>query len=428
MNSKVKKIIGMILVLIVLAVVGYYLFKKNIGVVNIPGKAGLAGVSSKDISPNLPGFQLPEGFSLRVFAKDVPGARVMAFDDTGDMLVSETSEGKIVAIPDRDNNGLADKVVTLASKLNKPHGIVFKRLNHDSGGLQCAKGECQLYVAEADQLSVYDYQNTDSDQSLTNKRKLMSISSSVTDRHFTRSLLFRPAPDEDTLLISVGSSCDVCNDSGDHASVLAYNTKTGEKSVYAKGLRNATFMTLNPVNGKIYATEMGRDGLGDNIPPDEINIINGPSTSSGQSLPPNFGWPICYGQNIHDAKFDKNTYIRNPCLEPFETPSFVDLQAHSAPLGLAFVPADKAWPEEYQNNLLVAYHGSWNRSTPTGYKIVRLKMNGKGEYLGTEDFISGWLTKDGKKTGRPVDIKVLPGGTAYISDDSSGVIYKLSKN
>ena len=114
-------------------------------------------------------------------------------------------------------------------------------------------------------------------------------------------------------------------------------------------------------------------------------------------------------------------------MEPFETPSFIDLQAHSAPLGLAFIP-EEGWDEEYWYNLLVAYHGSWNRTVPTGYKIVRIKMNAKGEYLGTEDFITGWLTKNGEKIGRPVDIKVFSGGVAYISDDDAGMIYRLSRN
>jgi glucose/arabinose dehydrogenase len=218
----------------------------------------------------------------------------------------------------------------------------------------------------------------------------------------------------------VGSSCDVCHEKKpDYAQILFYNAATGEHGVYAQGLRNATFMTLDPIFGKIYATEMGRDNLGDDIPPDEINIIE-----NKNNQPQNYGWPNCYGKNIHDDQFDKNTYIRNPCMAPFETPSFVDLPAHSAPLGLAFIP-EEGYPEEYWYNLLVAFHGSWNRSTPTGYKIVRLKMNAKGEYLGTEDFITGW-SPDGKK-GRPVDIKVFSGGTAYISDDTLGVIYKLSR-
>jgi glucose/arabinose dehydrogenase len=253
---------------------------------------------------------------------------------------------------------------------------------------------------------------------LGEEEKLIDIASSPTDRHFTRSLLFLPSPNEDTLLVSVGSSCDVCHEQDtEHASILSYNVKTGKKEQYAKGLRNATFISLNPVNGQVFATEMGRDALGDEIPPDEINIIK----KGG-----NYGWPACFGKNIHDDKFDKNTYIRNPCQEPFETESFADIPAHSAPLGLAFIP-EEGWPEEYWYDLLVAYHGSWNRTEPTGYKIVRMKFDAKGNYSGTEDFITGWLTAQGEKIGRPADIKVFSGGTAYITDDASGVIYKLTR-
>jgi glucose/arabinose dehydrogenase len=176
-------------------------------------------------------------------------------------------------------------------------------------------------------------------------------------------------------------------------------------------------MAIHPVTGAIWATEMGRDNLGDNLPPDEINIIK----KGG-----NFGWPICYGKNIHDTNFDKNTYIRNPCMEPLELPSYIDIPAHSAPLGIAFVP-DEGWPESYWYNALVAYHGSWNRSVPTGDKIVRIVLDAHGNYVRTEDFITGWLSASGTKQGRPVDIKILPGGTAYISDDDAGVLYKLSK-
>ncbi len=416
MNKKTKIIFGILGLVIILAMIGYTLFKKNIGVINVPSTATSPEQTS---GVEVPYLKVPEGFKATVFAKDVPGARVIAFDEVGDMLVSLPSEGKIVAIPDRDNNGVADKVVTVLSGLKKPHGIATRRLNHDSGGLQCAKGECELYVAEVHQVSVYDYESTDSaGWSLTNKRKLIDISSSLTDRHTSRSLLFLPTPDEDTLLISVGSSCDACEEkSPDYASVISYNIKTKEKAVYARGLRNAPFMTLDPVSGKVFATEMGRDGLGDNIPPDEINIIE-----KGK----NYGWPFCYGKNVHDNKFDKSEYLRNPCTESSTVPSFVDLQAHSAPLGLNFIP-EEGWPEDHWYNLVVAYHGSWNRSVATGYKLVRIKMDAKGNYLGTEDFITGWLTADGKKHGRPADVKIMPGGTMYISDDLTGVIYKISR-
>jgi len=233
--------------------------------------------------------------------------------------------------------------------------------------------------------------------------------------HFSRTIMFMPYPDESKMLVSVGSSCNVCNESDERrAKILEYDFATGKLEEFARGLRNSVFMAIHPVSGDIWATEMGRDNLGDDIPPDEINIIKKGA---------NYGWPICYGKNIHDNAFDKNVYIRNPCMESFETPSFIDLQAHSAPLGLAFFP-EEGWPEEYWFNLLVAYHGSWNRTVPTGYKVVRARLDSKGEYLGTEDFITGWFS-NGKVYGRPVDILIQPGGTIYISDDKSGVIYRV---
>jgi hypothetical protein len=174
-------------------------------------------------------------------------------------------------------------------------------------------------------------------------------------------------------------------------------------------------MNLHPVTGEVWATEMGRDWLGDDLPPDEINIIG-----EGRD----YGWPICYGKNIHDAEFDKKVYARDPCAD--KTPSFIDIPAHSAPLGLAFFP-EEGWPEEYWHDLLVAYHGSWNRSVPTGYKIVRYHLDSRGNYLGEEDFITGWLTPAGA-VGRPVDILIQPGGKLYISDDRAGLIYKVAYN
>ena len=170
-------------------------------------------------------------------------------------------------------------------------------------------------------------------------------------------------------------------------------------------------MAIHPVTGEIWGTDMGRDLLGDDVPPDEVNIIR----EGG-----NYGWPICYGKNIHDADFDKNTYIRNPCMEPFEQPSQIDIPAHSAPLGIAFIP-EEGWPEEYWHDILVAYHGSWNRSVPTGYKIVRIDEHG----IAT-DFMTGFMD-GGEVLGRPVGLLVEPGGALYISDDRAGVIYKVAR-
>lgn len=403
---KTKTILSIILVIAILALAGYLTFKKEIGSVNIPKTDDQS--STVQNGNMVAGLTVPSGFKITYFAKDIPGARTIEFDPRGRMLVAQTDEGSISVLEDADGNGVAEKKAILVDGLSKPHGLAWKCENNAT--------ICSLYVAENNALTRFTYDVATS--TVSQKTKLADLDASATDRHFTRSLLFLPAPNENTLLISVGSSCNVCNEKNEqHAKILAYDVPTKKITEYAKGLRNAVFMTLNPVNGKVFATEMGRDGLGDTTPPDEINIIEKDK---------NYGWPICYGKNIHDTDFDKNVYIRNPCMSPFETESFVDLHAHSAPLGLSFIP-EEGWPEEYWYNLLVAFHGSWNSSVPTGYKIVRLKMDSKGTYSGTEDFITGWLTVSGEKIGRPADIKAQPGGTLYISDDMIGAIYKVSK-
>lgn len=417
MSKQTYKKIGIwILTLLVIVVIAQILIKKKIGDVNIPDKEIPAESTREEntVKEEVSFLKLPNGFKAFYFAKNIPGARVMEWDPNGRMIISQTGEGKISVIEEKE--GAAPVVKTLIDDLDSPHGMMMK----------CnpvGNPPCHLYVAQHDELSRYAY---DAETvTVSQYTKLLDLPKSATDRHKTRTLLWLGVPDEDTLLISVGSSCNVC-DEGDtmRGKIMAYNMETKEVKEYARGLRNAVFMTLNPINGMVFLTEMGRDGLGDDIPPDEINVIE--PARVAQEGAPNFGWPICYGQNIHDTEFDKKTYIRNPCMDPFETPAWQDLQAHSAPLGLSFIP-EEGWPEEYWFDLLVAYHGSWNRSEPTGYKIVKIGINGKGDSMGVEDFITGWLTADGKKLGRPADIKVVPGGVIYISDDVAGVIYRVEK-
>lgn len=404
-NSMNNKTIIWIIIAVIFFLISFFIIKNEIGSVNIPPAAEETN-SSVTETQNAKGLKTPEGFRIEIFAEDLPEARVIEFDDKGRMLVSQTREGKITILENKNEEGFFQDRRILVDNLRNPHGMAW----------QCPSDSetCFLYVAESDKLTRFSY---DSDSgTVSEKTKMLDINYSSSDRHFTRSLLFLPYPNENTLLISVGSSCNVCQEKDDQRGrILAYDTKTGNLFQYASGLRNAVFMTLNFVDGKVFATEMGRDALGDDLPPDEINIIE-----EGK----NYGWPVCYGKNIHDTDFDKNTYIRNPCSLPFETSSFVDLQAHSAPLGLSFIP-EEGWPEEYWYDLLVAYHGSWNRSVPTGYKIVRINMKAEGKYLETEDFITGWLNEKGEKTGRPVDIKVFSGGVGYISDDEAGVIYRF---
>jgi glucose/arabinose dehydrogenase len=215
----------------------------------------------------------------------------------------------------------------------------------------------------------------------------------------------------------MGSDCNVCVESDwRRASILSANMDGSDLKTFVSGLRNSVFMALNLRIGQVFATENGRDLLGDNVPPDEINIIK-----EGND----YGWPICYGKNIHDTNFDKNVYVADPCRD--KTPSHIDIQAHSAPLGLAFVP--DSWPMEYRNNLFVSFHGSWNRSAPTGYKVVRFALNPDGSFNNGNpmpiDFITGWIRPNGDVSGRPVGIVFDSMGAMFIADDKAGVVYKV---
>ncbi len=341
---------------------------------------------------------LPEGMSVSVLAKNLPGARVIAQGPTADFYVSQTSEGKITVLSfGKDWVETGRRV--FASGLKKPHGLAFDW-----------KEPGMLYVATENAILRYDTTAADPQPS-----KILDLPPG--GRHFTRTIKFGP---DERLYVSIGSTCDVCVEKDErYASLWSLKKDGTDFGQVAKGLRNSVFFAREELKGELWATEMGRDGMGNALPPDEINVI-----PTDVKTVPDFGWPNCYGQNVHDTAFDKNTYVRNPCMAPFETPAKVDLGAHVAPLGIAFVP-EEGWPEDWWYDAVIAEHGSWNATSPTGYKLVRVKRNAKGEVEGTEDFITGWLTKNGA-VGRPVDVLVQPGGTMFVTDDKAGVVYRFA--
>ena len=353
--------------------------------------------NNKKQYPILKNVNLPDNFHIDIFADDLgkglnlpgpnKGARFMEFYH--DILfVSIPGAGTIVALPDKNKDGKADEVIKVIDGLNKPHGIAFQN--------------DYIYVANED--SVIKVKLKD------NLKADSSTKEYITDLpkggHWTRTIRIK----DNSLYASIGSSCNVCIEKDERrASILKCDL--GKCKIFARGIRNAVGFIFHPETNEIYATENSRDYLGEDLPPDEINIVEGGK---------NYGWPICYGKNTHDTDFDNNVYIRNPCMEPFEMPSFVDIPAHSAPLGLAFNFGNN-FPEEYKGKLFVAYHGSWNRKVPTGYKIVRIDMDTKQVH----DFATGWLTEENKVLGRPVDIIFDKDGIMYVSDDNAGVIYRI---
>ena len=361
----------------------------------------VVGIRPSIDSASLDVIDLPSGFEIEIYADDLgssllsyPGPNaaprmMMLKDDV--LFVSLTRQGRILALRDTNGDKRADETAVFIDDLNNPHGLDFH--------------EGWFYIAEEQR--VVRVQDINGDLVADRDTLEILIDDLPAGGHFTRTVKIH----NDSLYLSAGSSCNVCIEKDERRSAITRCNLDGtECQVFARGLRNAVGFVFHPLTGKMYATENGRDWLGDDLPPDEINLVE-----EGK----NYGWPICYGRNIHDTDFDKNVYIRNPCMEPFEMPSLVDLPAHSAPLGLAFYYGSN-FPEEYRGDLFVAYHGSWNRNVPTGYKIVRIDMDD----LSVHDFATGWL-QDGNVLGRPVDIIVAGDGSLLVSDDNASKIYRI---
>lgn len=406
MNKSRTRKAGLFVFGVIVCVVVVFLFKDRIGVIVIPKKEIPLQTQEQQEDLLAQKLGVPDGFKISTYARNLNGPRVIVFDPKNRLIVSETKEGKVVRLVDADNDGFAEIREVIISDVPKPHGLALA-CNDQEGAT------CILYVATHNTVDSYVYDIVTG--ALSNKKKLIDIPASATDRHYTRSLLWDKMTPS-LLYVSVGSSCDVCKEKDPfRAGISVYNIEKKTIERYATGLRNAVFMTINPKDNSIVATEMGRDGLGDELPPDEINTIIGGN---------DYGWPICFGNNIHDKQYDKNTYIRNPCTKPFTTPSLIDLPAHSAPLGLTFV-TNNLWPKKYLNGLIVAYHGSWNRSIPTGYKLVFIGIREDGTYMEPVDFVTGWLTSDGTKIGRPVGLAFGNDEALYVSDDTAGVIYRI---
>lgn len=347
-------------------------------------------------------LQIPDGFRLSVFASGMSKPRDIVRDPNGTLLVSDMGAGIVYALADANADTVADENSILLSGLNTPHGLA----------LNCAGETCTLYVATTERVTAYEYDPAVSKAS--NPRMIVDLPTG--GQHTTRSLLFLPDRADHQLLISIGSSCNACEEDDERrAAIVAVNADGSDPKLYATGLRNSVFMTEDPSTRGVWATEMGRDLLGDDLPPDEINRIEDDA---------NYGWPQCYGKNVHDNSYEK--YKATDCngAEPVFTPSHIDLPAHSAPLGIAFFPEE--WGSEYKNNFLVAYHGSWNRSTPTGYSIVRLRLDAQQQLESEEDFISGWLVSVKESLGRPVDVLITQDKKIYISDDKAGVVYIMT--
>ncbi len=352
--------------------------------------AGVGGPEADDDIVNTR-YQLPSGFSLELFANNLPRARFLRFTANGDLLVSRPHAGDIMLLrKDSDGDGKTDGIETLIGDLKRPLGLEIE-------------GDW-LYIAENDQIGRVKFDAAQG--TLAGQYQPIVQGLTGDGNHWSKTI--RIGTDK-RLYLAQGSTCNVCEEEDERrATMMRFNLDGGNGEIIATGLRNSVGFDWAPWNGLMYATDNGRDLLGDDYPPCELNQI-----SDGNF----YGWPYFNGDNDPDPDMgtDPRASERTP------TAPVHGFRAHNAPLGITFINPD-GWPEDFERSALVALHGSWNRSEPDGYKVVSLHWTDAG--IEERDFLSGF-EQDGDISGRPVDVIQGQDGSVYISDDYAGAIYRV---
>lgn len=347
----------------------------------------------KTADPRLQDVHLPQGFSISIYADNIEDARSLAMGDKGTIFVGNRSGDKVYALLDENKDGVADKKYTLMSGKNMPNGVAFY------------KGA--LYVAEVDKIWRLDNIESSLDHPPT---PVLVYDKLPHDRHHGwKYIAFGP---DGKLYVPIGAPCNNC-DAGEkdprYASICRINPDGTGFEVFASGIRNTVGFDWKPDNRVFWFTDNGRDEMGDNVPPDELNFAARPGL--------HFGYPYCHGGNIKDPEYGN----RHSCDE-FVRPA-KNLDPHVAALGMKFYTGSM-FPQSYRNTIFIAEHGSWNRSQPIGYRIMMVRLNGDSA-TSYEPFATGWL-KNGKAWGRPVDVLQLPDGSLLVSDDFANCIYRIT--
>lgn len=359
---------------------------------NTQNNAENVALDSTDLA--LMELNLPEGFQIEVYARGVDGARSMAMGDEGTLFVGTRTENNIYAIQDTNGDFKADNVMVLDT-MEVPNGIAMR--NGD------------LYVAQVG--SLWKYPNIEDQLGGEVEKKLIYDDFPTEFHHGWKYIAFGP---DDKLYVPVGAPCNICNRTDEDerfATISRMDPDGTNREIYARGVRNSVGFTWHPDTKQMWFTDNGRDMLGDDIPPCELNTV----TEAGQ----HFGYPFCHGGIVKDPEFGD----LHPCSD-FVEPA-LQLDAHVAPLGIKFYTGNM-FPAEYKGKAFIAEHGSWNRSKKVGYRIMMVDIE-DGAVVNSEPFIDGWLDEVAQKaSGRPVDMLMLEDGSMLISDDYGDAIYRVT--
>jgi glucose/arabinose dehydrogenase len=336
---------------------------------------------------DLSAIRLPPGFSIEIWSEEVPNARSLALGDNGTVFVATRRDGRVYALlPMGDAR---PTIITLAENLIMPNGVAFH--------------EGDLYVAENHRILRFP----GIEGSLPDVPEAeVVIDTLPTERHHGwRYIDFGP---DGKLYIAIGAPCNICDEEG-FANISRMNSDGSGREIVASGIRNSVGFTWHPDTGDLWFTDNGRDMLGDDVPPGELN--HAPRDGL------HFGYPYCHGGDIPDPEFGN----QGDCAD-FEPPA-QKLGPHVAPLGVLFYDG-AMFPDEYRGQAFIAEHGSWNRSQKIGYRVTLVRMD-RGKAAGYEVFADGWL-EDEEVSGRPVDLLLLDDGSMLVSDDQNGVIYRIT--
>jgi len=359
-------------------------------------------------------ISLPEGFSIDYYAQNVPNARSLVISESGIVYVGSRSAGNVYALVDADGDKVAEEVVTVISRLNSPNGVAIL--------------EGDLYIAEISRIIVI--REIDTVYRESPDYEVIYDNYPIDPLHGWKYIAFGP---DEKLYIPIGAPCNVCDRDDENYSVITRISPDGEDfEVVARGIRNTVGFDWHPDTNQLWFTDNGRDWLGDDIPPDELNVIDEDEFEEIQDTilkrdselkredlaeEPHYGFPYCFGSGESDPEYgtDRNCddYVG----------AKKELGPHVAALGMTFF-REGNFPESYQNIMFIAEHGSWNRTDPIGYRVMQVEISEEGEALSYEPFAEGWLVGS-ESWGRPVDVVFMQDGSLLISDDAHNAVYRV---